>query len=187
MIYNNPFQPFLAVDNDDTPVRSRQADAFHPFTPFASRTELATKALEQAERDLEASRHRSAEADRKNERRARLEKEATLAERKRIVAILTSPVALRHPRIAKRVALESDSPADEAIAALEQYERENAASNAKATSDLIILSGRKARGELPCEVTAGPKNFVRMSATKFRPLLERRAAKLEATHRRSPS
>jgi hypothetical protein len=167
VIFRSPFQPFLAVDNDDEPVRSRQADAFRPFAPFASRTEAAAKALEQAERDLEASRHRSAEADRKNERRAQLEKEATLAERKRIVAILTSPVALRHPRIAKRVALESDSPADEAIAALEQYERENAASRAKSTADLIVLAGKKMRGEIPCDVNAGPKKFTKFSAEEI--------------------
>jgi hypothetical protein len=50
--------PFLAVDNDETPVRSRQAGAFRPFAPFTSRTALATKALDQAERDLEGARRR---------------------------------------------------------------------------------------------------------------------------------
>jgi hypothetical protein len=152
VIFRSPFQPFLAVDNDDEPVRSRQADAFHPFTPA-----LAKKALEIAERDFEANK----------KRHAQLEHEATMTERKRIVAILYSPVALRHPRIAKRVALESDSPAHEAIEALEQYERENAASNAKATADLIIRAGRKARGELPCDVHAGPKNLVKVTSEEI--------------------
>ena len=164
MIFHNPFQPFLAVDNDDTPVRPRQAAAFRPFDPFTSRAALAAKALEQAERDLEASRHRSAEADRKNERRARLEKEATLAERKRIVAILTSPVALRHPRIAQRVALESDSPAHEAVEAMERYERESAASRAKSTAEAIVHMGRVRRGEVAAPVTGvGPKVLVKMT------------------------
>jgi hypothetical protein len=69
VIYRNPFQPFLAVDNE--PVRSRQVEVFKPFAPFASRTELATKALDQAERDLEGARKRAEEADRKRERSAK--------------------------------------------------------------------------------------------------------------------
>jgi hypothetical protein len=162
VIYNNPFQPFLAVDNDDTTVRSRQADAFRPFAPFTSRTALATKALDQAERDLEGARNRASVADEK--RREKLEHEATMAEKKRIVAILTSPVAARLSSLAKRVAIESNSPAHEAIEALEQYERESAANSAKAASDLIILAGRKARGELPCDVNAGPKTPIKATA-----------------------
>ena len=157
MIFNNPFRPVLAVDNDDTPVRSRQA-AFRPFSPFASRNALATKALDQAERDLEAARERASIADEK--RRQKLEHEATMAERTRILTILTSPVALRHPRIAKRVALESDSPAREAIEALEQYERETAASNAKAKADAIIRAGEMRRGLIDAPITAGPKKLV---------------------------
>jgi hypothetical protein len=162
VIYNNPFQPFLAVDNDDEPVRSRQAGAFRPFAPFTSRTALATKALDQAERDLEAARERASVADEK--RRQKLEHEATLAERSRILTILTSPVAVRHPRIAKRVALESDSDADEAIAALEQYERENAASSAKTMADKIVHAGDVRRGLADAPVTAGPKVLVRATA-----------------------
>jgi hypothetical protein len=149
VIFRSPFQPFLAVDNDDEPVRSRQADAFHPFTPA-----LAKNALEIAERDFEANK----------KRHAQLEHEATMTERKRIVAILYSPVALRHPRIAKRVALESDSPAHEAIEALEQYERENAASNAKSLADQIVHMGSVRRGEAEATVTAGPKVFVKATA-----------------------
>jgi hypothetical protein len=165
VILRNPFQPFLAVDNDDAPVMSPQADAFRPFAPFASRTALATKALEQAERDLEGARNRASVADEK--RREKLEHEATLAERKRIVSILTAPVALRHPRIAKRVALESDSPADEAIAAMEQYERETAASNAKAMADKIIHAGEIRRGLADAPVIAGPKTFVKTTAEEI--------------------
>jgi hypothetical protein len=37
----------------------------------------------------------------------------------------------------------------------------------KETADLIILAGQRARGEVPCEITAGPKNFVRMSAEEI--------------------
>jgi hypothetical protein len=163
VIYNNPFQPFLAVDNDETPVRSRQADAFRPFAPFTSRTALATKALDQAERDLEGARNRASVADEK--RREKLEHEATLAERSRILTILKSSVAARHPRLAKRVALESDSSADEAIEALEQYERENAASDAKSTAELIVEMGKVRRGEAAAPVTgAGPKVFVKATA-----------------------
>jgi hypothetical protein len=170
VIYNNPFQPFrpfLEVDNDDEPPRARQAKAFDPFAPFTSRTrnEMATKALEQAERDLEGARKRAEEADRKRERSAKLEREATLAERKRILAILDAPVSRRHPRIAARVALESDSPAREAIAALEQYERENAAREATSLADKIVHMGKVRRGEADAPVTGvGPKVLVRATA-----------------------
>lgn len=166
MIFHNPFQPFLAVDNDDTPVRSRQADAFRPFAPFTSRTALATKALDQAERDLEGARNRASVADKK--RREKLEHEATMAERKRIVAILASPVAARLSSFAKRVAIESDLPADEAVAALEQYEREKDASSAKAMADQIVHMGQVRRGLAAATVTgAGPKVFVKTSAEEI--------------------
>ena len=181
MIFGNPFLPQLVVDNDDTPRATRHAGIFsnkyapRRFDSFGSvhddaqetRTEAAAKALDAAEHELAAARQRTADADRKNERRAQLEREATLAERKRIVAILTSPVALRHPRIAKRVALESDSPADEAIAALEQYERENAASSAKAMADKIVHAGNVRRGLADAPVTAGPKRFVKAAAEEI--------------------
>ena len=152
MVVRNPFNPFMV-------------EPASPPTTVANlerRAEMATKALEQAERDLETARNRAAAADEK--RRERMEREGTLAERKRLMTILFSPVSLRHPRIAKRFAFESDSPADEAIEALEQYERENAANSAKAASDLIILAGRKARGELPCDVNAGPKTMAKATA-----------------------
>jgi hypothetical protein len=164
VIYNNPFQPFLAVDNDDTPRATRHSSSYAPrrFDPFGgdwsyddtpeSRTAAAAKAIDQAERDLADARKRSAAADRRNERSAQVEREATLAERSRLVSILTSPVAVRHPLIAKKVAFESNSPADECISALEQYERDN-------TVRAIVHAARLARGEDPHSepIIAGPK------------------------------
>lgn len=47
---------------------------------------------------------------------------------------------------------------------MEETDRANAASSAKATADLIIHMGKVRRGEAPATVTAGPKNF-----TKFTP------------------
>jgi hypothetical protein len=143
VIFDNPFRPMLVVDNDDgSSPRSRHAGIFsNPYSPRMfdplggnwhyddtpkARTEAASKALAQAERDLSDARERSAEADRKRERNAKLEREATLTERERIVSILSSPVGLRNPELAKRVALECISPADECIAALEDDERTRA-------------------------------------------------------------
>jgi hypothetical protein len=37
----------------------------------------------------------------------------------------------------------------------------------KAMATLIVDAGRMARGEIPAPVTAGPKNFVRMSAEEI--------------------
>jgi hypothetical protein len=167
VIFGNPFLPQLVVDNDDTP---RRFDSFGSVHADAqeTRTEAAAKALDASEHELAAARQRTADADRKNERRAHLEREATIAERKRIVSILTAPVALRHPRIAKRVALESDSPADECIAVLEQYERDNAASRTKSTADLIVLAGQMRRGEVAATVTgAGPKVLVKATSEEI--------------------
>jgi hypothetical protein len=171
VIYNNPFQPFLAVDNDDEPVRSRQAKAFDPFAPFTSRTrtEIAARALEQAERDLAAARQRTPveddDDDRKKERLAKWKREGTLAERERIKTILTSPVALQQPRLADTFAFKSDIPAAEAIAAMEaQAPRADATQRtARETADLITLAAKRAHGLVPCEVTAGPKVFVKMT------------------------
>jgi hypothetical protein len=184
VIFDNPFLPHLVVDNDgdDTPRATRHAGIFsnkyapRRFDPFGSvhyhdaqetRTEAAAKALDAAERDLAAARQRTADADRKNERRARLEREATLTERSRILTILKSSVAARHPGLAKRVALESDSPADEAIAAMEEYERESAANSAKAMSDKIVHAGNVRRGLADAPVIVGPKVFVKTTAEEI--------------------
>jgi hypothetical protein len=178
VIYNNPFQPFLAVDNDgdDTPRATRHAGIFSSsyaprrFDPFAAawsydetpatRTAAAAKALDQAERDLADARARSAEADRKKERNSQIERAATLTERQRLIDILFSPVGLRNPSIAKRVAFETISPSAECIAALEGYERERAV-------EAIISAGRRARGEDPYAepIIPGP----RQSTVKMNP------------------
>jgi predicted RNA-binding Zn ribbon-like protein len=151
----------------------------NPFAPWAQpspatavsnlekRADTAARALEQAERDLEAARRRAPfeDDDRKKERLAKWEREGALAERERIKSILTSPIAARQPRLADTFAFQSDIPAAEAIAAMEAQAPPAAASQrtAKETADLIILAGRRARGEVACEVTAGPRVFVRMT------------------------
>jgi hypothetical protein len=168
VIYNNPFQPFLAVDNDDTPVKSRQAKAFDPFAPFTSRTrnEMAARALEQAEKDLEGARNRASGADEK--RREKLEREGTLAERERIKTILTSPIAARQPRLAEAYAFKSDDSAAKAIAMMESADRDAAQSGAKSTADLIVLAGQMRRGEVAAPMTgAGPKVFVKTTAEEI--------------------
>ncbi len=77
--------------------------------------------------------------------------------------ILTSPAAARQTRLADVYAFETDTPAADAIAMMETASAAASQRSAKETSDLIVLAGRRARGELPCEVTAGPKVFVRMT------------------------
>jgi hypothetical protein len=206
VFFDNPFRPTLVVDNDDSePQRARHAGIFsnpYPprrFDPFGgnwdydenpeTRTAAAAKALDQAERDLADARERSAAAEKKRERSAQVEREATLTERKRILAILDSPVGQRNRRLAERVALETISSAEECIAALEGYERERAAAaiiragrtargedpytpivagptqhTVKMTPEGIIAAGKRARGELPCDSHSGPKTMVKATA-----------------------
>jgi hypothetical protein len=154
---------------------------FRPFDPFAlpqapltnlsRRVEYQEKALAQARADLAAAKSRTSveDDDGKKERLTKWEREGTLAERERIKSILTSPIAARQPLLADTFAFKSDIPAAEAIAAMEaQTPRADAVQRgAKKTSDLIVLAGQRARGEVPCEVTAGPKVFVKTSAEEI--------------------
>jgi hypothetical protein len=135
------------------------------------RAEMAARALEQAQRDLAAARQRvpddDDDDDRKKERLAKWEREGTLAERERIKAILTAPIAARQPRLAEAYAFKSDDSAAKAIAFMEAADRADAAGSAKATADRVIIAGKKARGELPCDVSAGPQVFVKFSAEEI--------------------
>ena len=132
---------------------------------------MADRAAQQARIDLAAAKSReglTTEADDKDEKIGRWARQATLDERARVLAILTSPIALRQPRLAEKFALESDVPARDAIAAMEENERVNAASSAKSTADLIVLAGQMRRGEVAAPVTgAGPKVFVKMTAEEI--------------------
>jgi hypothetical protein len=155
----------------------RGMSLINPFFPFSTpqppaetlqrRVEYQKEALEQAERDLEAARERASVDD---GREGKLEKrrcQATLDERKRILSILDSPVALRQPRLAKKF-VESDFPARDAVAAMEGYERDTAASRAKSTADLIVRAGQMRRGEAAAPVTgAGPKVLVKATAEEI--------------------
>ena len=127
---------------------------------------MAARALAQAEDDLSAEKTRrgmTTEDDARAERISRIEREAILTERKRILAILDAPVAVRQPRLARKF-VDSAVPAREAVDGMEQYERENAASRAKSTADLIVLAGQMRRGEVSTPVTgAGPKVLVKMT------------------------
>jgi hypothetical protein len=151
----------------------RGMSLINPFFPFSTpqppaetlqrRVEYQKEALEQAERDLEAARERASADDGREKRRC----QATLDERKRILSILDSPVALRQPRLAKKF-VESDFPARDAVAAMEGYERDTAASRAKSTADLIVRAGQMRRGEAAAPVTgAGPKVLVKATAEEI--------------------
>jgi hypothetical protein len=155
VVTRNPFGPFFVA----------------PATAVSNlerRAEMAARALEQAERDLAAARQRTPveddDDDRKKERLAKWEREGTLAERERIKAILTAPIAARQPRLAEAYAFKSDDSAAKAIAMMEATDRADAASSAKAMADKIVHMGQVRRGLAAAPVTAGPKILVRATA-----------------------
>ena len=118
---------------------------------FERRATMAARALAQAEDDLSTEKTRrgmATEDDARAERISRIEREAILTERKRILAILDAPVAVRRPRLARKF-IESDVPARDTIEAMEGYERESAASRAKSAADLIVLAGQMREAKLP--------------------------------------
>jgi hypothetical protein len=172
---------------------ARMASDFGPFAAFKTtepepttvanlekRAAMAERAADQARRDLAAEKARkglAASADDKDEKIARWARQAALDERARIFAILTAPIAARQPRLAEKFAFESDVPARAAIAAMEETDRANAASRAKSAADLIVLAGQRARGLVPCEVTAGPKVFVKFSAEEILAAAKKRDGK----------
>ena len=161
MVEHNLFRPFAAFREDPAPVT---------VTNLERRLSMAERAAEQARTDLDAEKTRrgmATEDDARAERIARIEREATMTERKRILAILDAPVAVRQPRLAKKF-VDSDVPARDAIEAMEGYERETAASRAKSTADLIVVAGQMRRGEVAARVTgAGPKAFVKTTAEEI--------------------
>jgi hypothetical protein len=154
------FNPF------GTPIKT----AYAPVANLERRVEMSVQALDQAERDLEKARRRASvdeDDDRKRERIAKLEREGTLTERKRLMTILFSPQAARNPKLTYKLAFKTDVTADDAIAILDATAREDAQINAKATAALIVLAGAKRRGEVPCDVTAGPKRLVKATAEQI--------------------
>jgi hypothetical protein len=149
-IFDNPFSPVANQIAPDNRVANLE-----------KRAEQAETALHAARRDLAVERERNglaAEVDVEAARRK---------ERKRIHAIMSAPVALLMPDVAFTFALKTHTPAAEAIAIMEASSKEAPELATKAASDLIILAGRKARGEIPCDVTAGPKVFVKTSAEEI--------------------
>ena len=138
----------------------------NPFAPWAQpspatavsnlekRADMAARALDQAQRDLAAARQRVPDED--DEEMKASYRRGALAERERIRLILTSPVAARQTHLAKAYAFDSDDSADKAIAMMKSCAAAASQRTAKETSDLIVLAGKKARGE----TTAGPKVFV---------------------------
>jgi hypothetical protein len=153
-----PHDPFAAFRTDPAP---------QTVSNLERRATMAARALAQAEDDLDTEKRRrgmAAEDDARAERISRVGREATMTERKRILTILDAPVAVRQPRLARKF-VDSAVPAREAIEAMEDYERENAASNAKATADKIVHMGKVRRGEVDAPVTGvGPKNLIRATS-----------------------
>ena len=150
-IFDNPFRPFaeqIAPDNR--------------ISTLEQRAEKAEAALHAARRDLAAERERSglaAEVDVEAARRK---------ERKRIHAIMTSPVAALEPVAAWTFALRTDTSAKEAVELMEKSVAELPEAIAKVTADAIVNAGKMARGEIPAPVTGvGPKTLVKTSAEQI--------------------
>ncbi len=143
------------------------------------RAEMAARALEQAERDLAAARQRVPSDDDAEKKLAEWRRQGALAERARIAAILRSAVAARQNHLADFYAFKTDVPAAEAIAAMEAQAPRAAAAQrtSKETADLIVLAGQRARGLVPCEVTAGAKIFVKFTAEEIMAAARKRDGK----------
>jgi hypothetical protein len=150
-----------------------------PFAPFRieepttvdnleRRLSMAERAAEQARIDLDvvkSSRGVAASVDDKDEKISRWTRQGALDERARILAILRNPVSLRQPRLAEKFAFKSDVPSRDAIAAMEEHDRDAAKINAKSLSDQIVHMGKVRRGEVDAPVTGtGPKTFVKATA-----------------------
>jgi hypothetical protein len=122
-------------------------DPFHPF---------ARPAVTPARREEEAERDRVVAA---------WQRAGCLAERARIAEIITSPAGRQQPHLARAFAFDTDDSAAAVIAVLGATALANEAGDAKATADLIVLAGKRARGEEPCvTTTAGPKALVTATA-----------------------
>jgi alkylhydroperoxidase/carboxymuconolactone decarboxylase family protein YurZ len=130
------------------------------------RLSMAERAADQARRDLATEKSRkglTSAADDKDEKIERWARQGALAERERILAILTNPIAARQPRLADTFAFQSDIPAAEAVAAMEAQAPHADATqrSAKEMAAKIVHMGKVRRGEVAAPVTgAGPKNFV---------------------------
>jgi hypothetical protein len=121
----------------------------NPFNPFLP---------------LSAARQRAPADDDDKKQLAEWRRQGALAERERIRAILTVPVAARQPRLAEVYAFDSDTPATDAIAMMEASDSAARQSNAKATADKIIHMGKVRRGEVATDATSAPKVFVAATA-----------------------
>jgi hypothetical protein len=146
-IFDNPFSPVANQIAPDNRVANLE-----------KRAEQAETALHAARRDLAVERERNglaAEVDVEAARRK---------ERKRIHAIMSAPVALLMPDVAYTFALKTHTPAAEVIAIMEASSPGAPEAATKALSEQIILSGKMRRGEVPCDVHAGPKTMVKATA-----------------------
>jgi hypothetical protein len=145
----DPFAAFRTTEPEPTTVENLER-----------RLSMAERAADQARRDLDAAKSRKG-LQGEDEKTSRWYRQAVLDERARILAILTNPIALRQPRLAEKFALESDVPARDAIAAMEENERVNAAGSAKSLAAKIIHAGEVRRGLADAPTTAAPKRFVK--------------------------
>jgi hypothetical protein len=147
-IFDSPFRPFAEPIAPDNRISNLEL-----------RAEKAETALHAARRDLAAERERNglaAEVDVEAARRK---------ERKRIDAIMSSPVALLMPEVAFTFAFKTATPAAEAVAIMGASARESPEVASKALAAQIILSGKMRRGEVATPVTgAGPKVLVATTA-----------------------
>jgi hypothetical protein len=150
-ISSNTFRPFgepIAPDNR--------------ISNLEQRAEKAETALHAARRDLAAERERNGLAAEIDVAAARRK------ERKRIDAIMSSPVASLMWDVASTFALKTSTPAAEAIAIMEASSEESPEAATKALSDQIILAGKMRRGEVPTPVAGvGPKTFVKATAEEI--------------------
>ena len=168
MVVRNPFSPFFVAPATAVSNLEKRAD-------------MAARALDQAQRDLAAARQRVPDED--DEEMKASYRRGALAERERIRLILTSPVAARQTHLAEAYAFDSDDSADKAIAMMKSCAAAASQRTAKETSDLIVLAARRARGELPCETTAGPKVFVAATVEGILAAAKKRDEKNDRAHR----
>jgi hypothetical protein len=147
-MFDNPFRPF-----------SQQSAPDNRISNLEQRAEKAETSLHAARRDVAAERERTglaAEVDVEAARRK---------ERKRIDAIMSSPVALLMPEVAYTFAFKTHTPPAEAIAIMEASAKGSPEAATKAMADKIVVAGQIRRGEVPAPVTgASPKTLVKATA-----------------------
>jgi hypothetical protein len=169
-----------------------------PFSPFSATT---TSVIANLERRAAVNEQALAVAreDLANERarRGMLSEPAAAAERarerERIKAIVNSPLAARQPRLALALAMDDDCTFAKAEMLMKAHlddldgvpglgwlaagAKQAAVTNPVATAEGIINAGRRRRGELPTQVTAGAKPIVTATAAAILAAAAKRDAK----------